>query len=161
VRFGSYLAMVTSISDTERQTFAQAVDQQVWREAMLEEYDSIVRNDVWEVVLRAVGKSIVTSRWLYKTNYAADGSIEKHKAQFVARGFSQIEGVDYDETVTPVASYTSIRSIIAIAAKMGWSIHQMDVKTAFLNGFIEEEVYIEQPQGFEVSERESHVFLLR
>jgi hypothetical protein len=62
----------------------------------------------------------------------------------VARGFSQIEGVDYDETFAPVARYTSIRSIIAIAAEVGWRIHQMDVKTAFLNGFIEEEVYIEQ-----------------
>jgi hypothetical protein len=79
------------------------------------------------------------------------------KVCFVARGFSRIEGVDYDETFTPVARYTSIRSIIAIAAEMGWRIHQMDVKTIFLNGFIEEEVYIEQPQGFEVSERESQV----
>jgi hypothetical protein len=112
-------------------------------------------------VSRPKGKSVVTSRWLYKTKYAADGSIEKHKARFVARGFSQIEGVDYDETFAPVARYTSIRSIIAIAAEMGWRIHQMDVKTAFLNGFIEEEVYIEQPQGFEVLGRESHVCLLR
>jgi hypothetical protein len=119
------------------------VDQQVWREAMVEEYDSIVRNDVWEVVLSPMGKSVVTSRWLYKTKYVADGSIEKHKARFVARGFSQIEGVDYDETFAPVARYTSIKSIIAIAAEMGWSIHQMDVKTAFMNGFIDEEVYIE------------------
>jgi hypothetical protein len=83
VRLGSYLALVTSISDTEPQTFAQAVDQQVWQEAMLE-YDSILHNDVWEVVSRPVGKSVVTSRWLYKTKYAADGNIEKHKARFVA-----------------------------------------------------------------------------
>jgi hypothetical protein len=110
---------------------------------MIEEYDSIVHNDVWEVVLRPVGKSIVTSRWLYKTKYVADGSIEKHKARFVARGFSQIEGVHYDETFAPVARYTSIMSIISIVAEMGWSIHQMDMKTAFLNGFIDEEVYIE------------------
>jgi hypothetical protein len=161
VRLGAYLALVTSIRDTEPQTFAQAVDHQVWREAMVEEYDSIVRNDVWDVVPRPVGKSVVTSRWLYKTKIVADGSVEKHKARFVARGFSQIEGVDYDETFAPVARYTSIRTIIAIAAEMGWRIHQMDVKTAFLNGFIEEEVYIEQPQGFEVSDRETHVCLLR
>jgi hypothetical protein len=110
---------------------------------MLEEYDSIMCNDVWEVVPRLVGKSVVTSRWLYKTKYAADGSIEKHKTRFVARGFSQVEGVDYDEIFALVAKYTSIQSIITIAAKMGWRIHQMDIKTAFLNGFIEEEVYIE------------------
>jgi hypothetical protein len=161
VILGAYLALVTSIKDTEPRTFAQAVDHQVWREAMVEEYDSIMRNDVWEVVPRPVGKSVVTSMWLYKTKYAADGSIEKHKASFVARGFSQIEGVDYDETFAPVARCTSIRIIISIAAEMGWSIHQMDVKTAFLNGFIDEEVYNEQPQGFEVSERETHVCLLR
>ena len=110
---------------------------------------------------RPKGKSVVTSRWLYKTKYAAYGNIEKHKARFVARGFSQIEGVDYDETFALVARYTSIWSIIAIATTMGWRIHQMDVKTTFLNGFIEEEVYIEQPQGFEVLGRESHVCLLR
>jgi hypothetical protein len=161
IKLGAYLALAMSIRDTKPQTFAQAVDHQVWREAMVEEYDSIVRNDVWDVVPRPVGKSIVTSRWLYKTKIVADGSIEKHKARFVARGFSQIEGVNYDETFTPVVRYTSIRTIIAIAAEMGWSIHQMDVKTAFLNGFIQEEVYIEQPQGFEVSDRETHVCLLR
>jgi hypothetical protein len=80
--------MVTSITDSEPETFAQAVDQQVWRDAMLEGYDSIMRNDVWEVVSRPVGKSVVPSRWLYKTKYVADGSIEKHKARFVAQGFS-------------------------------------------------------------------------
>ena len=79
----------------------------------------------------------------------------------MAQGFSYIEGVDYDETFALVARYTSIRTIIAIATELGWRIHQMDVKTAFLNGFIEEEVYIEQPQGFEVSDRETHVCILR
>jgi hypothetical protein len=98
------------------------MDHQVWREAMVEEYDSIVRNDVWDVVPRPVGKSVMTSRWLYKTKISADGSMEKHKALFVARGFSQIEGVDYDETSAPVARYTSIGTIIAIATKMGWRI---------------------------------------
>jgi hypothetical protein len=128
---------------------------------MLEECDSIMHNDVWEVVPSPEGKSVVTSRWLYKTKYVVDGSIEKHKARFVAHGISQVEGVDYDETFAPVARYTSIRNIIAIAAEMGWRIHQMDVKTAFLNGFIEEEVHIEQPQGFEVYKRKSRVCLLR
>jgi hypothetical protein len=144
VKLGAYLALVMSIKDTEPQTFAQVVDHQVWREAMVEEYDSIMHNDVWDVVLRPMVKSVVTTRWLYKTKIAADGSVDKHKAHFVARGFSQIEGLDYDKTFAPVARYTSIRTIIAIAAEMGWRIHQMDVKTAFLNGFIEEEVYIEQ-----------------
>ena len=77
-----------------------------------------------------------------------DGIIEKYKARFVARGFSQIEGVDYDETFAPVAKFSSIRVVISVVAEMGWKVHQMDVKTTFLNGFLQEEVYLKQPQGF-------------
>ena len=160
-RFCSYMAIVGNIIDSEPSSYEEAASQQVWREAMQEEYSSIMKNDVWEVVPRLEGKSVVTSRWLYKVKHAADGSIEKFKARFVARGFSQVEGVDYEETFAPVARYTSIRSIISIAAEMGWKIHQMDVKTAFLNGFIQEEVYIEQPQGFEVHGKKSHVCRLK
>jgi hypothetical protein len=79
----------------------------------------------------------------------------------VARGFSQQEGEDYTETFAPVARCTSIKAIISLAASMGWSLHQMDVKTAFLNGVIEEEVYIEQPQGFEVHPIDTHVCRLK
>ena len=75
--------------------------------------------------------------------------------------FSWKEGIDYEETFAPVARYTSIRTIIALAAKMKWKLHQMDVKTTFLNGVIEEEVYIEQPQGFQVENRKSHVYRLK
>jgi hypothetical protein len=103
---------------------------------MMEEYNSIMKNDVWEVVPRPEGKSVVTSRWLYKLKYAADGSNEKYKSHFVAWGFSQVEGVEYDETFAPVARYTSIRSVIFITTEMGWKIHQMDLKTTFMNGII-------------------------
>jgi phenylalanyl-tRNA synthetase alpha subunit len=72
--------------------------QQVWRDAMMEEYQSIMKNDVWEIVSRPEGKSMVTSKWIYKIKHAADDNIEKYKARFVARGFSQKEGVDYEET---------------------------------------------------------------
>ena len=94
-------------------------------------------------------------------NNTADGSIEKYKAIFVTRGFFQKEGIDYEETFAPVARYTSIRTNIALAAKMKWKLHQMDVKTTFLNGVIKEEVYIEQPQGFEVEDKKSHVCKLK
>eukprot|EP00253_Pinus_taeda_P013445 PITA_13445 len=114
-------------------------------------------NDVWEVVSRPQDKSVVGSRWNYKIKYAADGSIEKYKARFVAKGYAQKEGIHYEETFAPVAKYTSIRIMISIATQMGWEIHQMDVKTTFLNKVIEEEVYIEQPEGFETHEKKSHV----
>ena len=92
-----------------------------------------------------------------KIKYVADGSVEKYKARFVAKGYARKEGIEYEETFAPVARYTSIWTIVSLAAQMGWEIHQMDVKTTFLNGEIEEEVYIEQPYGFETHESKSHV----
>ena len=127
----------------------------------MEEFQSIMKNDVWEVVPRSEGKSKVTSKWLFKIKQRADASVEKHKDIFVARGFSQKEGIDYDETFAHVARYTSIRTIIAIASAMGWKLHQMDVKIAFLNGVIEEEIYIKQPEWFVVHGKESHVCKLK
>ena len=120
-----------------------------------------MKNDVWDVVPRPEGKSVVTSKWIYKIKNVADGSIEKYKAIFLARGFSQKEGIDYEETFALVARYTSIRSILSLDAVMKWKIHQMDVNTAFLNGVVEEEVYVEQPPGFETHDRENHVCKLK
>lgn len=124
---------------------------------MVEEYASIMKNDVWDIVSRPEGKSFVTSKWIFKIKNVANGNIEKYKAQFVAREFPRVEEIDYKETIAPVAQYSSIRLVISIVAEMGWGIHQMDVKTAFLNGIIEEEVYLEHPEGFEVHARETHV----
>ena len=101
-----------------------------------------IKNDVWDIVPKLEGKSVVSSKWIYKIKHVVDGSIEKYKARFVARGFSQKEGIDYEETFALVEKYTSIRTIMALASMMKWSLHQMDVKTSFLNGVIEEEVYI-------------------
>jgi hypothetical protein len=101
-------------------------------------------------VSRTKGKLVMTSRWFYKVKHAIEGNVEKYKARFVARGYSQREGVDYKKTFAHVAKYSSIRAVSSIASKTRWSIHQMDVKTAFLDDIIEEEVYIEQRQGFEV-----------
>ena len=105
---------------------------------MVEEYDSIVRNNAWEIVPRPVGKLVVGSRWIYKVKQAADGSVDKYKARFFSRGFSQIEGIDYEETFAPITQYSSIRTILSLSAQMDWHIHQMDVKTAFLSGIVEE-----------------------
>jgi hypothetical protein len=80
---------------------------------------------------------VVSSKWLYKIKHVVDGSIQKYKATFVARGFSQKEAIDYEDTFSLVARYTSIRTTISLATKMKWKLHQMDVKTTFLNGVIE------------------------
>ena len=91
----------------------------------------------------------------------ADGSIEKYKARFVARGFTQKEGIDYDETFPPIARYTTIKTIVSLAVVFGWKLHQMDVKTTFLNGKIKEKVYIEQLEGFVIHGEKSHACKLK
>jgi hypothetical protein len=134
--FSSYLALMCDLVDQEPSCFEEAVKKKEWVEAMTEEYHSIMKNDVWSIVPRPKDKAVVSSKWLYKIKHASDGSIEKYKARFVACGFSQKEGIDYEETFVPIARYTSIRALMALAAKMKWKLHQMDVKTTFLNGII-------------------------
>ena len=92
----------------------------MWVDVMVEEYDSIIRNNAWEVVPRLMGMSVVRSSWVYKVKQTTDGSEEKHKAKILARGFSQGEGIDYDETFAPVTRYSSIRSILSLSVQMGW-----------------------------------------
>jgi hypothetical protein len=128
---------------------------------MMQEYASIMKNNIWEVAPRPEGKRVVGSRWIYKVKHAADGSMEKYKACFVAKGFALKQGVNYEETLAPMARYSSIRAVMTLAARMGWRVHQMDVKIAFLNGVIKEEVFIEQLEGFEAGDRETHVCKLR
>ena len=122
-RYTGYMALMIKCVVTEPSSFEEAVEDPAWVDSMVEEYDSIVRNSAWEIIPRPEGKSVVGSRWIYKVKQAADESVEKYKARFVARGFSQIEGIDYEETFAPVARYSSIRTILAISAQMGWHIH--------------------------------------
>ena len=103
---------------------------------MTKEYQSIMKNYVWDIVPKLEGKSVVSSKWIYKIKHAAGRSIEKYKARFVARGISQKERIDYEETFAHVAWYTSIRAIMALATMMKWDLHQMDVNTTLLNGVI-------------------------
>jgi hypothetical protein len=159
--FSSYMALMCDLVENEPTCFEEVVQKKEWMDAMTEEYQSIMKNDVWEVVPKPKNKDVVSSKWIYKIKHATNESIEKYKVGFLARGFSQKEGIDYEETFAPIPRYTSIRTITALAAKMKWKLHQMDVKTTFLNGVIEEEVYIEQPQGFEVEYRKTHVCMLK
>jgi hypothetical protein len=112
-RFGGYVSLMRNISDAEPFSFEEADKLQVWKDAMLEEYMSTIKNSVWDIVPRPRDKSVISSKWIYKIKHAADGSMEKFKARFVARGFTQKEGIDYEEPFAPVARYTSIRTIIA------------------------------------------------
>jgi hypothetical protein len=131
---------MTKLLDEEPTMLEEEVQKKQWKEAMKEKHQPIMKNDVWEIVPRPKEKLVVTSKWVYKVKHAVDISVDKYEARFVARGFFQKEGEDYDETFSLVARYTSIRAIMSLVASMGWSLHQMDVKTTFLNGEIEEEV---------------------
>ena len=159
--FSNHVSLMCDIVNQEPNSYEEDVQKKEWVDLMTEEYQSIMKNDVWDIVPKLEIKSVVSSKWIYKIKNAADGSIEKYKARFMARGFSQKKGIDYEETFVPVARYTSIRTIMALTSTMKWNLHQMDVNTTFLNSVIEEEVYIEQPQGFEVEDRRTYVCKLK
>ncbi|KAL0368927.1 UNVERIFIED_CONTAM: Retrovirus-related Pol polyprotein from transposon RE2 [Sesamum calycinum] len=145
----------------EPENFETAVKHKVWVQAMEEEIKMIEKNNTWELADRPKDKEVIGVKWIYKTKLNADGSIQKHKARLVAKGYSQLPGIDYTETFAPVARLDTIRALIAIAANKKWKIYQMDVKSAFLNGYIDEEIYVEQPQGFIAKGSEEKVLRLK
>jgi hypothetical protein len=100
-------------------------------------------------------------KWVYKTKYKVNGEVEKYKTRLVAKGFSQEYGVDYNETFSLVARLDTIRMVLAIATQHNWKVYQMDVKSTFLNGYLEEEVYVQQPPRYEVKGKEDKVYMLK
>jgi len=135
----------------EPQTVEEALngeDAKKWEIAMQEEYDSLLVNNTWSLVPLPKGRKPIFYKWVFKIKHGVHGEVEWYKARLVARGFTQTFGVDYNETFAPVAKFVSICCILALAAIEDMEIHQMDVKTAFLNVDLEEEIYMEQPKGF-------------
>ena len=120
-----------------------------WEVACDAEKRAFEHMGVYQVVPRPKGRRVVGSRWVFRVKRGPDGAILKYKARVVAQGFTQIEGVDYDETFAPVAKLTSLRVILALTAEYNLEVHQMDVKSAYLNGELKEEIYMEPPPGFD------------
>ncbi len=127
-----------------------------WHRAMEEELASLHENKTWELVELPRERRAIPCKWVFKTKRNADGSIERYKARLVAKGYSQKEGIDYSETFSPTLIHTSIRTLLALAAAHDWEVHQVDVATAFLNGTLEEEVYMQQPPEF-IKSGEEHL----
>jgi len=123
-------------------------DRQLWHAAMVSELDSIQRNGTWELIELPEGRRPIGCKWVFKIKRKADGSIDRYKARLVAKGYSQQAGIDYHETFAPVAKFTSIRLLLALAAHHDYEVHQMDVRTAFLNGDLDVDIYMRQPDGF-------------
>ena len=104
--FSSYTALMCDLLEEDPTFFEEAIQRKEWEDSMTKEYQSIIKNEVWEIVPRLKSKDVVSSKWIFKIKHVADGSIEKYKARFVTRGFSQKEGIDYEETFTLIARYT-------------------------------------------------------
>ena len=125
-----------------------------WINAMNKEINSIEENEVWTLTELPDGVRPVSCKWVYKTKHDIDGNVDSYKARLVAQGYSQIEGVDYDQTFAPVARFESVRTLLSLAVQYDLKLHQMDVQNAFLNGKLEENIFIKQPKGFEVAGKE-------
>ena len=127
----------------EPENYEDAAQDESWRKAMEAELEMIEKNDTWKLVERPFAKPVIGVKWVYKTKLNLDGTVQKNKARLVAKGYSQKPGIDYNETFAPVARLDTIRTLIALAAHMEWSLYQLDVKSAFLNGVLKEEVYVD------------------
>ncbi len=156
-RYGEWV-MLSQTETPEPRTMAEALkdtNAHLWKDAAQKEYDSLIENGTWELVDLPVNRKAVDCKWVFRIKRNEDGSIERYKARLVAKGFTQKFGVDYDETFSPVVRFESVRLLIALASQLGMKLHQMDVTSAFLNGSIKEEIYMKQPEGFEMKDKEN------
>ncbi|GJZ59026.1 putative ribonuclease H-like domain-containing protein [Tanacetum coccineum] len=146
------------LSQLEPSSVAQALNDPAWVEAMQEEMQQFINQKVWQLVPLPDGKIAIGTKWILKNKRDARGIVVRNKARLVAQGHRQEEGIDYDEVFAPVARIEAIRLFLAFASYMGFMVYQMDVKSAFLYGEIEEEVYVTQPKGFEDPHFPKHVY---
>jgi len=142
-------------------TFRSALADPNWRAAMEEEHHALLQNDTWDLVPRPPRANIVTGKWIFQHKFKSDGSLERYKARWVLCGFTQRPGVDFDETFSPVVKPATVRTVLSLALSHTWTIHQLDVKNAFLYGTLNETVYCQQPSGFEDPTRPESVCLLK
>ncbi|MCO5591512.1 hypothetical protein L7F22_045497 [Adiantum nelumboides] len=133
------------------------LDASSWRQAMESEYQSLIQNGTWQLVPAPSNRKLVTCKWLLRKKLHADGTVSRYKARLVARGFTQVPGMDFTKTFSPVLRITSFRVLIALAALFRFHVHQMDVRTAFLNGDLEQEIYMEQPPEYASAQHPTHV----
>lgn len=144
----AHMNFVLSVTE-EPKPYEQAILHGCWREAMQKEIAALEENNTWTITDLPTGKTPIGCKWVFKIKYHADGTIERHKARLVAKGYTQQHGVDYLEIFSPVASITTIRTMLAEAVAKGWIIQQLDVNNAFLHGDLNEEVYMKLPPGFQ------------
>jgi hypothetical protein len=153
-----------SITDDDPRTVREAVDSEdgnLWKRAMEEEMASLDKNEAWDLVELPTGRNPIGSKWVFKKKLNAEGKVEKYKARLVAKGYSQVEGIDFGKIFSHVAKLTSIRLMLSVAAAFDFEIEQMDVKTTFLHGDLEEEIFMKQPEGYAVKGKKELVCKLK
>jgi hypothetical protein len=156
-----HVALSAAAVTPEPTCFTQAVKFPEWRDAMDLEFNALVHNNTWRLVPFKSGMNVVGCKWVFRTKRKADGSIERYKARLVAKGFNQIAGEDFFETFSPVVKPTTVRLLLSLAISRGWTIRQLDIHNAFLNGNLAETVYMRQPPGYEDKTMPGHVCLLQ
>ncbi|KAE9282703.1 hypothetical protein PF008_g27586 [Phytophthora fragariae] len=145
---------------SEPETYEEAMESELfpqWRSAAQAEYDALMKNCTWELVPRQTNMKVLRNRWVFRVKYLANGEVDRFKARVVIKGFMQVYSVDYLEVYSPVVRLEALRVLLTLAAVWDYEVHQMDVTTAFLNGKIDVEAYIEQPEGFKVPGKEDWV----
>jgi hypothetical protein len=150
----THLALTSTIEPT---CFEEASKDEFWNKAMDEELDQIDKNDTWELVPRPKDKIVIGTKWVYMNKLKEDGQVTRNKARLVCKGYAWVEGIEFEETFSPISRMEAIQFLLAYACSKNIKVYQMDVKSTFLNRELEEEVYIEQPEGFQLSENEDYV----
>ena len=142
--------MAQVLENYDPDTFAEASGHLAWDVAMKEEYKFLLANDTWDLVTLPKDRKHVRCKWVYRTKYGPYGKVDKHKAKLVAKGFSQVEGINYTKTFSSVSKMNSIHLVISLATSYKWEVHQMDFKSSFFHGYLHEEIYIEQPPSLSI-----------
>jgi hypothetical protein len=158
-RLSNFCAFYSFVSSLEPLSVEQSLEDPDCIIAMEEELNNFKRNEVWELVPRAK-QNVIGTKWVFRNKQDDVGVVTKNKARLVGKGYTQVEGLEFGETYAPIARLESIRILLAYATHHDFKLHQMDVKSAFLNGPLQEEVYVEQPPGFEDSKFPNHVYKL-
>ena len=149
------------VSQVEPKNLNEALKDSNWIMAMQEELNQFSLNEVWTLVPRIPEMNIIGTKWVFRNKMDEHGVITRNKARLMAKGYNQEEGINYDETYAPMAWLEAVRLLLAFSCIKGFKLFQMDVKSAFLNGYINEEVFISQPSGFEDHQHPGHVFKLK
>jgi len=157
----NYCKHMAFVSQVEPESISESLKDESWIATMHEKLNQFTRNDLWTLVPRSDQMNIIGTKWIFRNKLDESGVITRNKARLVAKEYNQEEGIDYDETFAPVARLEAVRLLLAFACMSGFKLFEMDVKNVFLNGIINEEVYVSQPPGFEDHLLPNHVYKLK